>query len=97
MAPPPESSTHRLAVLRQDNGELAEDVVSRAGPVPAAGDDHVDDESEASFPASDPPSDWAGADDAPDTPGDDRLVGSGPVDHVPGTLPRTGTDHPATG
>lgn len=29
MVPPAESKTHRIAVLKQDNGELAEDVVHR--------------------------------------------------------------------
>lgn len=104
MSSPPESRTHKLAVLQQDNGELAEDVVARSSHARTAARDRVDEESAASFPASDPPSDWAGEDDVPVGRGDERLVVSGPVAHVPervrpddpvpGTLPRSGTGHP---
>ena len=106
MSPPPESRTHKWAVLQQDNGELAEDVVARAPQVRPAGDEHVDDESEGSFPASDPPSDWAGGDEQPPAAGTGRLVDSGPVAHpperarpddpLPGTLPREDTGRPAS-
>lgn len=68
---PPESETHRIAVLRQDNGELQEDVVDRAivegsthdgPPVPNSLYDELDADGEDSFPASDPPSHWSGMD-----------------------------------
>lgn len=61
------STTPDRAVLRQDNGEREEGVLSKdaldtadaARPGPADGTT-VDEQSEASFPASDPPSHWAG-------------------------------------
>jgi hypothetical protein len=58
------SSTHELVVLKQDNGELQEDVVAKStiDDVNEIDDveDSVEEESEESFPASDPPSSWAG-------------------------------------
>ena len=92
---PPESETHRIAVLKQDNGELQEDVVDRAVVEPATGDD----------PSGGEPTDGnSGADDGDDE-GEDvpprgsiRVVESMPVEEVegrsdpdspiPGTLPQ---------
>jgi hypothetical protein len=51
------STTHDLVVLMQDNGELQEDVVAKSA---TDDEDSVDLEDEESFPASDPPSSWAG-------------------------------------
>lgn len=99
------STTHERAVLEQDNGELQEDVVATDqldGDDPAARRERrADEESEESFPASDPPSHWADAGGAQDTGPRDargRVVERGPVEHVPerrrpddpvpGTLPR---------
>lgn len=59
----PTSDTHRIAVTKQDNGELHEEVLERdlaegdGGAAPAT---EVDRQSVASFPASDAPSTWAG-------------------------------------
>lgn len=73
----PESSSHERAVLRQDNGELQEDVVEkdeldRPGHPPARSESSGEDPDEASresFPASDPPASWAGGpEDIPDPP-----------------------------
>lgn len=63
------SKTHELVVLKQDNGELQEDVVAKSTiddeeeSVGEIDDDEdgVDEEEEESFPASDPPSSWAGS------------------------------------
>lgn len=51
------STTHDLVVLKQDNGELQEDVVAKSD---IDDEDSVELEDEESFPASDPPSSWAG-------------------------------------
>lgn len=63
---PPESETHEIAFLEQDNGELQEDVVakkrSRSGDERPKGNGEVDEEVAESFPASDPPSHWSGGD-----------------------------------
>ncbi|HWD51343.1 MAG TPA: hypothetical protein VG412_03015 [Acidimicrobiales bacterium] len=77
---PPESKTHRIAILRQDNGELQEDIVHRAAVEPLIPGDSPaveissygdpDADGEDSFPASDPPSHWAGSED------DDTAVGA---------------------
>jgi hypothetical protein len=92
---PPESKTHRIAVLQQDNGELQEDVVERSLVESATGED----------PASrDQPDENSGGDGDDDEGEDDvpsgsvRVVQSMPVDEVeergdpgspiPGTLPR---------
>jgi hypothetical protein len=114
---PPESKTHRIAILRQDNGELQEDIVHRAavepltpdgGPaVKISLDGDPDTDGEDSFPASDPPSHWAGREDddidvgARSAPA--RIVDTMPVEDVeerphpaapiPGTLTRPG--HPS--
>lgn len=77
----PTSDSHRIAVMKQDDGELQEDVMERGlaetgGPAsgeaaqgadlqPAA---EADRRSVESFPASDAPSSWAGPPDAPTTP-----------------------------
>lgn len=75
---------------------------SHSGGVGSQRIDETDEESEESFPASDPPSTWAGDGPAADHPrhGDvsDRVVERSPVEHVPerdnpddpvpGTLPR---------
>lgn len=63
MPVPPESHTHEAA------GHEGGPTRPAAGP-PDRGraDQRVDAESAASFPASDPPSDWAGADGPPDGP-----------------------------
>jgi len=71
----PKSGTLHIAVLVQDNGELAEDVVHRGlveeaqrrrhrqdGEPNARGPDPGMD----SFPASDPPSGWSGVDEPED-------------------------------
>lgn len=96
----PKAESHRIAVLKQDNGELAEDVVPREETEPAGPDpeDRAERQSAESFPASDPPSTWSGPDEADRGPRD-RLVSSAPVEDVPerpepgaaipGTLPRS--------
>lgn len=88
------SDSHHVAVMKQDNGELQEDVVDRQVAdddsngdgnkedvgvmgVAAAGSSAVEHQSAESFPASDPPSSWAGP---PDDPGDLRTGPSGPTD-----------------
>ncbi|MGH9098355.1 MAG: hypothetical protein ACRDWB_13140 [Acidimicrobiales bacterium] len=100
---PPESKTHRIAILRQDNGELQEDIVHRTAVEPMTLDDgpaveisrygDPDSDGEDSFPASDPPSHWAGAED------DDLDVGAGPASaRIVDTLPVEdveGRPHPA--
>lgn len=93
------SRTHERAVLRQDNGELAEDVLeTEAIDTAPERDGELDEQLEGSFPASDPPSTWGGE----ATEGDDgtqrRLVDRNEVVHppervepddpVPKTLPR---------
>ena len=88
---PPESKTHRIAILRQDNGELQEDVVNRAAFEPLTTDHHAtggissygdpDSDGEDSFPASDPPSHWAGPED------DDTAVGARPATRIVDTMP----------
>lgn len=50
------SETHEHVVVKQDNGELQEDVVSSSHIDGGRVDEQVDD----SFPASDPPSNWSG-------------------------------------
>lgn len=64
---PPQSDTHEIAFLEQDNGELQEDVVAkeqrRSGDERQTGNGEVDEEVDESFPASDPPSHWSGGDD----------------------------------
>ena len=88
------SATHDRAVLRQDNGELAEDVMPKrtldaadAATAHLAADNEADQQSEESFPASDAPSTWAGDGPTAEDPrhGDvsDRVVDRSPVDHVP--------------
>ena len=88
------SATHDLAVLRQDNGELAEDAMPKrtldaadAATAHHAADDEADQQSEESFPASDAPSTWAGDGPTAADPrhGDvaGRLVDRSPVEHVP--------------
>jgi hypothetical protein len=83
----PDSKTHRIAVLQQDNGELQEDVVERSTVEQREGDDG----------AAEPD----GRDDADgtDEPRSDRVVHSAkvedvaershPAEPVPGTLPRS--------
>lgn len=76
----PASGTHERAVLRQDNGELAEDVVetdeldrlparSTASTPAEAATTAAEEASEESFPASDPPGSWAGVDERHDSDG----------------------------
>ncbi len=114
---PPESRTHRIAILRQDNGELQEDIVHRAAVEPLSTDGgpavrvssygDPDSDGEDSFPASDPPSHWAGSEDD-DTgvgarPATARIVGTMPVEDfggrpglgapIPGTLTRPPHPH----
>lgn len=88
-------------VLQQENGELQEDLTvlrDAADPVDEQGDD--------SFPASDPPTGWAGS-DAPIEPKSheaDRVIsvhmvehpGSDQDDRTPQTLDR-GLSHPVPG
>jgi hypothetical protein len=92
---PPESKTHRIAVLKQDNGELQEDVVERDVVESATGEDPV---------SRDQPDESSGALGDDDGVEDDvpsrsvRVVQSLPVEDVeergdpgspiPGTLPR---------
>jgi len=114
---PPESKTHRIAILRQDNGELQEDIVQRAAvePLTTEGGPAVDmslygdpdSDCEDSFPASDPPSHWAGPEDGDidvgARPATARLVDTMPVEDVegrpdpaapiPGTLTRPPRSH----
>ena len=52
----------------QDTPESAA-AVAAGGTAQPGSDARVDTESAASFPASDPPSDWAGADDPPSADG----------------------------
>lgn len=96
----PKAKTHHIAVLKQDNGELAEDVVSKdlteAGGSEAEG--QPERQSEESFPASDPPSTWSGPGEAV-RDRSARLVDASPVEDVaerpvpdapiPRTLPRS--------
>lgn len=88
------SPTHDRAVLRQDNGELQEDVVAKqtldaadAADAHRADDEEADEQSAESFPASDPPSSWAGdGTDAEDRHHGDvagRIVDRSPVADVP--------------
>lgn len=82
------SDSYHVAVMKQDNGELQEDVVSRQvaegdgdgddgneedagvmGVAAAAGSSVVEHQSAQSFPASDPPSSWAGPPEGPGEPG----------------------------
>jgi len=44
------------------------------GTAQSRSDAWVDAESAASFPASDPPSDWAGADELPQQPSDQEMA-----------------------
>ncbi|HEX4217608.1 MAG TPA: hypothetical protein VHZ02_04520 [Acidimicrobiales bacterium] len=99
----PESKTHKIAVLKQDNGELQEDVVERT-----VVDDHDGGEGEAQAHRSDD-SDAEGTDSShlgeADGSGDesrhDRVVHSTtveevaershPAEPIPGTLPRSDT------
>jgi hypothetical protein len=95
---PPESKTHRIAILRQDNGELQEDIVHRDAVEPLTiGDGSAveislygdpDSDGEDSFPASDPPSHWAGAKDGGieggARPAAARIVDTLPVEDVEG-------------
>lgn len=74
MPAPPESPTHEPAGREPVGHEPVghERGTGRPAPGPGAGgraDQRVDAESAASFPASDPPSDWAGADGPPDRAG----------------------------
>jgi hypothetical protein len=79
----PESKTHRIAVLQQDNGELQEDVVERSAVEQDEGDAAADE---------------PGGDGA-DEPRADRVVHSTtvgevaershPAQPVPGTIPRS--------
>lgn len=100
MAPPRRdpSTTHDRAVLRQDNGELQEDVVAKrtldaAGAASAlrVDDEEADEQSRESFPTSDPPSSWAGhgreAEDSRHGDVAGRVVDRSPVADVP--VPRT--------
>lgn len=70
-----EAASHERAVLRQDNGELQEDVVASEeldDSVDGSGGraaSRVDEESEESFPASDAPSHWATGGEKGDGPG----------------------------
>lgn len=107
------STSHERAVLRQDNGELQEDVVetreldrsvdppppgtSVTSSVPAG--DEPDESSRDSFPASDPPSSWAGGEEDPGAQAShgavtrpsvqnprgpaERVIERGPISQVP--------------
>ena len=89
--------SHHHVVLRQDNGELTEDVVERA----QVARDELDEAIACTFPASDALSTWAGADRfrRPANPAAMRVVEATavgevpgrahPADAVPSTLPRT--------
>jgi hypothetical protein len=57
----------------QDPREDAAEVTSGGTPQPGS-DAWVDAESAASFPASDPPSDWAGADESPEQSSDQEMA-----------------------
>ncbi len=87
----PKSRTHHIAVLVQDNGELAEDVVEREVVEQAHRRRHrLDGEPDArgsdlgtdSFPASDPPSSWSGV-DSPVERRSARVLAGAPVEDVP--------------
>jgi hypothetical protein len=95
---PPESKTHRIAIVRQDNGELQEDIVPRAAVEPMTTDHGAtgrissygdpDSDGKDSFPASDPPSHWAGSEDGGTAVGarmvTARIVDAMPVEDVEG-------------
>ncbi len=99
----PRSDSHRLVVLRQDNGELQEDVVVRElADHDRLTSDRLDETIAASFPASDPSPAWSGPDRASSPTGRDhpssRVVSSAPVEQtsdrpdpaapIPRTIPR---------
>jgi hypothetical protein len=65
------SLTHDLAVVRQDDGEIEEDVVEHS----VAREAWLDEEISESFPASDPLSHWAG----PPRPTSEADKARGPV------------------
>lgn len=93
---PPESKTHKIAILRQDNGELQEDIVHRDAVEPLTDDGPAaeipldgapDSDGEDSFPASDSPSHSADyEDEESDTarPESARIVDTLPVEDVEG-------------
>jgi hypothetical protein len=91
----PESKTHRIAVLQQDNGELQEDVVERSTVEQPADNDAVGE----SDGRDDSDTDDADDSDDADRPRSDRVVDSTtvedvaershPAEPVPGTLPRS--------
>jgi len=85
----PESTTHRIAVLQQDNGELQEDVVERStveqpGAKDAVGDPDGRDEPDTDA-AYDPHTDRV----VHSTTVEDVAERSHPAEAVPGTLPRS--------
>lgn len=99
--PSPVSRTHERAILEQDNGELAEDIVARRSlDEDDQQPDRVDEEGEASFPASDPPPSWAREPPPDEDDQGGRVVAlsevvhpperAAPDDPVPKTLPREG-------
>jgi hypothetical protein len=79
----PESKTHRIAVLQQDNGELQEDVVERSTVEQQAGaePDSRDDVDGTDEPRSDRV--------VHSTTVEDVAERSHPAEPVPGTIPRS--------
>jgi hypothetical protein len=74
------SSRHVRAIVKGTNGELGEDI--RESDKTGQPKEHrLDSTVEATFPASDPSSNWAGA---TDQASDDEVVHVEPIEEIPG-------------
>lgn len=81
----PESTSHRIAVLQQDNGELQEDVVERSTVDQPAPKDAAGDPDRRDPDADDPHPDRV----VHSTTVEEVAERSHPAEPVPGTLPRS--------
>ena len=72
---------HEHLVVKQDNGELQEDVVARS----QIDGGRVDEQADESFPASDPPSHWSGPaeENEQSRRNRERIVDRRPAEHPP--------------